>query len=203
MNFRDFSESLDLQNQSHRALNTILIPKWLQESPQDLDGRIESSAYGETPENITLSLITLLDLGPQDLFLDLGAGAGNVIYSTLRAGVPSLGLERNPNLVEAGHFFLSQAGFATTCLQCADFLKHPWTGASKVFSATARFSSQTLATVKEKIETHSQISRAAFLGKDVYLGSGWSPLAPSHHQVQWNRGESWLQVTLFRWQREL
>lgn len=203
MNFKDFSDSTDLQSQSHRALNAILIPKWLQEHPEELDGRIESSAYGETPEEISLSLLELLDLGPQDLFLDLGAGAGNVIALTLEAEVPSLGLERNPNLVQAGQHFLSQKGLDAHCLQCVDFLGHPWSGASKLFSATARFSGETLATIKAKIETHSRLNRAAFLGKNVCLGTGWTQVLASLHQVQWNRGESWLQETLFLWQRKL
>lgn len=203
MNFRDFSDSLDLLNQSHRALNALLIPQWLQENPDDLDGLIESSAYGETPEEIALSLFEVLDLGANDLFLDLGAGAGNVISHTLRAGIPSLGLERNPNLVEAGQHFLSQAGLDAHCLQETDFLFHPWTGASKLFSATARFPQGVLASIKEKIEGHAKLHRVAFLGKNVNLGLGWTQLPCSHHKVQWNKGEARLAETLFLWQQKV
>jgi SAM-dependent methyltransferase len=66
-----------------------------------------------TPDNVTLAMLELAQVGPQDFVLDLGSGDGRiVILAARRFGASGLGVEIVPDLVERSRRNAQQAGVA-------------------------------------------------------------------------------------------
>ena len=66
-----------------------------------------------TPDNVTLAMLELARVGPQDFVLDLGSGDGRiVILAARRFGAHGLGVEIVPELVERSRRNAAQAGVA-------------------------------------------------------------------------------------------
>jgi SAM-dependent methyltransferase len=66
-----------------------------------------------TPDNVTLAMLELAQVGPQDFVLDLGSGDGRiVILAARRFGARGLGVEIVPELVERSSRNAAQAGVA-------------------------------------------------------------------------------------------
>ena len=66
-----------------------------------------------TPDNVTLAMLQLAQVGPQDFVLDLGSGDGRiVILAARRFGASGLGVEIVPDLVERSRRNAQQAGVA-------------------------------------------------------------------------------------------
>jgi len=66
-----------------------------------------------TPDNVTLAMLELARVGPQDFVLDLGSGDGRiVILAARRFGASGLGVEIVPELVERSRRNAAQAGVA-------------------------------------------------------------------------------------------
>ena len=66
-----------------------------------------------TPDNVTLAMLELARVGPQDFVLDLGSGDGRiVILGARRFGARGLGVEIVPELVERSRRNAAQAGVA-------------------------------------------------------------------------------------------
>jgi SAM-dependent methyltransferase len=66
-----------------------------------------------TPDNVTLAMLELAQVGPQDFVLDLGSGDGRiVILAARRFGASGLGVEIVPELVERSRRNAQQAGVA-------------------------------------------------------------------------------------------
>jgi SAM-dependent methyltransferase len=64
-----------------------------------------------TPDNVTLAMLQLAQVGPQDFVLDLGSGDGRiVILAARRFGASGLGVEIVPDLVERSRRNAQQAG---------------------------------------------------------------------------------------------
>jgi Histone methylation protein DOT1 len=202
MDFRHFSSTNDLHGLSHRGLTQHLIPAWLKERSTDLDGDIESSAYGETPSAIADMVLELLDIHRNDVFLDLGAGAGNLLQVVSKTGAEVHGLERNSRLVESGQAFLSQAGVSPGALICADFLSCSWPEATKAYAASARYSRRTLRTLSQRIEVSTTLQKVACLGRGLSLAEPWQIIHQSQHSVVWNHGEPATEETLFVWSHQ-
>ncbi len=193
----------DLQALSHRGLTRTLIPQWLSEQRVDLDGEIESSAYGETPAVLYKKVFGLLDLGPQDRFLDLGSGAGHLVLAASQMGVASRGLERNADLVEAGQLLMERAGLPPETLLCEDFLTCAWPGATKAFAASARYSARTLKSLSQRLEADTRLTAFACLGRPLELSSPWVRVYQGIESVVWNPGEVALDEPLTVWRRAL
>lgn len=66
-----------------------------------------------TPDGVTLAMLELAQVGPQDFVLDLGSGDGRiVILAARRFGASGLGVEIVPELVERSRRHAQQAGVA-------------------------------------------------------------------------------------------
>jgi SAM-dependent methyltransferase len=66
-----------------------------------------------TPDNVTLAMLALAQVGPKDFVLDLGSGDGRiVILAARRFGARGLGVEIVPELVERSRRNAAQAGVA-------------------------------------------------------------------------------------------
>jgi SAM-dependent methyltransferase len=66
-----------------------------------------------TPDNVTLAMLELARVGPQDFVLDLGSGDGRiVIQAARRFGARGLGVELSPQLVERSRAHAEKAGVA-------------------------------------------------------------------------------------------
>lgn len=66
-----------------------------------------------TPDNVTLAMLELARVGPQDFVLDLGSGDGRiVILAARRFGARGVGVEIVPELVERSRRNAARAGVA-------------------------------------------------------------------------------------------
>jgi SAM-dependent methyltransferase len=66
-----------------------------------------------TPDNVTLAMLELAQVGPQDFVLDLGSGDGRiVILAARRFGARGLGVEIVPELVQRSRANAAKAGVA-------------------------------------------------------------------------------------------
>lgn len=202
MNFRDYSSTHDLHNQSHRALTKLLIPDWLARGVKDLDSLIESSGYGESPEDVLGVALHHLELQKNDVFLDLGAGAGNVVSLAYPLCRQAVGIERNPKLVELGQSFLQTREQNCQSLREGDFLISQWPDANKLFAATARFSESTLKALAKRLVDHDPARRVAILGRSLPMPQPWSVAHQQSFEVRWNPGEALLSETLEVWVRQ-
>ena len=190
-NFDEFSKLRQVHRASHQGLTSILIPQWLKDDPKKLDGNIESSAYGETPERLVSHIRTGLRLSSEDTFLDLGAGAGNLLAAFCDVCREVVGFERNPNLVALGREFLEVQGRDPERLKLADFLTEKWPPkANKFFAASARFDRNTLQKLAERLNSSSSAQAVAFLGRSPDMGTNWELQLTTTETVRWNRDEA-------------
>jgi SAM-dependent methyltransferase len=73
----------------------------------------EEVPFVVTPDNVTLAMLELAQVGPQDFVLDLGSGDGRiVILAARRFGARGLGVEIVPDLVQRSRRNATQAGVA-------------------------------------------------------------------------------------------
>lgn len=73
----------------------------------------EEVPFVVTPDNVTLAMLQLAQVGPQDFVLDLGSGDGRiVILAARRFGARGLGVEIVPDLVERSRRNAAKAGVA-------------------------------------------------------------------------------------------
>jgi Methyltransferase domain len=73
----------------------------------------EEVPFVTTPDNVTLSMLELAQVGPKDFVLDLGSGDGRiVILAAKRFGARGLGVEIVPELVQRSRRNAARAGVA-------------------------------------------------------------------------------------------
>jgi len=66
-----------------------------------------------TPDNVTLAMLELAQVGPRDFVLDLGSGDGRIVINAARRfGARGLGVELSPQLVERSRSNAAKAGVA-------------------------------------------------------------------------------------------
>ena len=67
--------------------------------------------YATTPGNVTLAMLELAMVGPDDFVIDLGSGDGRIVIAAAkRFGARGLGVEIDPGLVEASRENARRAG---------------------------------------------------------------------------------------------
>ncbi len=184
--FAEFRQRFDLLEFSHAGLQRELIPQWLAQNRPDLSARIDSSAYGESPALLVLEALEQVHLGPQDCFLDLGCGAGNIVLLASGFTPGAYGMERNPRLCEAGRTLFHSLGLDPNRLQEADFLETNWPPATVVYIASARLGTLTLEALARRVEA-SQARAVISLGSPLPVREpDWSTSHSATCSVQWN-----------------
>ena len=74
---------------------------------------LEEVPFVVTPDNVTLAMLKLAGVGPEDYLIDLGSGDGRiVILAAKRFGARGLGVELSPYLVEQSRQNARAAGVA-------------------------------------------------------------------------------------------
>lgn len=73
----------------------------------------EEVPFVVTPDNVTLTMLQLAGVGPQDRVIDLGSGDGRIVITAARRfGASGLGVEIVPHLVARSRAAAAQAGVA-------------------------------------------------------------------------------------------
>lgn len=191
--WRAFGAGRDLLRASQRGLHDQMIPAWVRH-PEDADAalsfadRAQASAYGETPACLIEALLDRLAPGPDELFVDLGCGAGNVCAAVLARGARVLGIEVNPELASAARIFLGGTPPDRCRIQEADFLKVDWSQAHLAYATTARFPDTLLQALTARVEQATLIRAFAALGQPLPLS--WPVQERFERLVCWNPGEN-------------
>ena len=74
-----------------------------------------------TPTSVILELVDTVPLGPQDVFVDLGCGLGQVaILARLLTGVPTRGIDVEPAYVAFAQSRAQELGLAKVTFECLD-----------------------------------------------------------------------------------
>jgi tRNA A58 N-methylase Trm61 len=74
---------------------------------------VEEVPFVVTPDNVTLEMLKIADVGPKDYVIDLGSGDGRiVIVAAKRFGARGLGVEIVPDLVKKSRENAAKAGVA-------------------------------------------------------------------------------------------
>lgn len=200
--WRVFGARRDLLQASQRGLHDQMIPAWVlhRENTQpslSFADRAQASAYGETPAYLIEALLDRLAPGPDELFVDLGCGAGNVCAAVLARGAKVLGIEANPKLASAARLFLRSAPRDRCWFQEADFLQVDWSQANLAYATTARFPDSLLQAVADRAEQAVALRAFAALGRPLPLN--WPVQEQSERLVCWNPGENprWEQLYLY------
>jgi SAM-dependent methyltransferase len=122
------------------------------EIPRDDARRIArskgSSIYGELMPTATIRLLTHLELGRRDRFVDLGSGAGKVVLlAAMTTEVASaLGVELSASRVAVAEQALARAraeglpGAERASFVEADMLRHPLDEATVIYTCSTAFS---------------------------------------------------------------
>jgi SAM-dependent methyltransferase len=72
---------------------------------------MEDVPFITTPDNVTVAMLELAGVGPQDFVIDLGSGDGRIVITAARRfGARGLGVEIDPALVERSRRNAAQAG---------------------------------------------------------------------------------------------
>src|SRR5437762_11928951 len=88
-----------------RALLALLL------LPPPASGLTEDVPFVTTPDNVTVEMLRLADVGPNDYVIDLGSGDGRiVIVAARRFGARGLGVEIVPDLVRQSRENAAKAG---------------------------------------------------------------------------------------------
>lgn len=201
MTFEEFSRQVDLQSASHRGLTRELIPNWIRHPELDLNAEIESSAYGETPAELIALILRQLGITKDDIFLDVGAGGGNVLFAAAPLVGEAWGLERNPKLVALGLEYQETVSAPNVHLVEGDLRFVEWPPATKLYAATSRFSDSLLAHLTSLVEKAATLSKVATLGRPLQLSKEWSVSHLSEQEVCWNPREVNLCEDLHVWER--
>ena len=77
----------------------------------------EDVPFITTPDSVTLAMLEIAKVGPQDFVLDLGSGDGRIVITAARRfGARGLGVEIVPELVERSRKAAAAAGVASRAL---------------------------------------------------------------------------------------
>jgi SAM-dependent methyltransferase len=76
-------------------------------------GAIDDLPYATTPDNVTVAMLELAKVGPEDYVIDLGSGDGRIVITAARRfGARGLGVDIDAGLVEGSQQSAQRAGVA-------------------------------------------------------------------------------------------
>ncbi len=200
--WRAFLAGGSLSEASQQGLQEQMIPAWVRRPEETLLGfsfadRAQASAYGETPPYLIEAILDRLAPQPDELFVDLGCGGGNVCAAVLARGARVLGIEANPELANAARAFLRNAPPDRCQFLEADFLQADWSPAHIAYATTARFPDSLLRAIADRAEQAVHLRAFAALGRPLPMD--WPVQEQFERLVCWNPGENprWEQLYLY------
>jgi len=112
-----------------------------------------------SPTSIVLEMVDRLDLGPNDLFVDLGAGLGQVAMLVhLLTGVRACGIDIEPNYVAAATRSARQFGLRAVRFAVSDARQADYTAATACYLFTP-FHGQILRDVLARLRDQAPLQR--------------------------------------------
>jgi len=120
----------------HFCLTAVLANSALAQmkEPDTLPGKELDPPFVTTPQNIVDAMLELAGVRAGDQLIDLGSGDGRIVITAAkRWGVPGLGIEIDPHLVERARTSAASAGVADKArFAIADLFTTDLTGASVI-----------------------------------------------------------------------
>ncbi len=155
----------------------------------------EMISYQATPASVILELVDRVDLGPGDVFFDIGSGLGHVvILVALLAGVRATGVEIEPAYCAHARHQASALGLSSSVSFISADARDADYGEGTIFYLYTPFTGRVLAEVLARLRDHT-------LGRPVLLCS-YGPCTPIIAQEPWlrsldNHVDSELKLALF------
>ncbi len=161
-----------------------------------------SSIYGELQPTATLRLLERLDLGPDDVFYDLGAGVGKVVLlAALTTSVGrAVGIELARGRFEAAERAFTQArrerlpGARRAVMRNADLLTTELDDATVIYSCSTAFSTPFMRKLTRRLATLPRLRLFASL-QDLDPHPAFEPCDVLRLDASWRRAT---QVHVYR-----
>lgn len=156
---------------------------WLQ--TRGLNRSRDDFRFGETPWSTGLQLLE--GIGPEDVFFDLGAGRGKMVFlAALATGCRAVGIE-----LLGGYNYVSRriarwAGIANAEFRDEDFLRTDLAPATVLYMAGTTWSEETRARLGERLDTLSPGCRVISIHHE-WKRPRFEPLGVSEHLFSWGR----------------
>ena len=142
-------------------------------SPDGLPNKELDAPYVTTPQNVVDAMLELAQVRPGDRLLDLGSGDGRIVIAAAkRFGVPGLGVEIDPRLVERARAGASQEGVAALArFEIQDLFTTDLTQASVITLYLLPDVNEMLRPQLQKLKAGTRI-----VSHDWDMGKEWRPL---------------------------
>ena len=136
-------------------------------------GKELDTPFVTTPQNVVDAMLQLADVRAGDRLLDLGSGDGRIVITAAkRFGVPGLGVEIDPRLVERARASAAAEGVADRArFEIADLFKTDLTQASVITMYLLPDVNELLMPHLRKLKSGTRI-----VSHDWDMGPSWKPL---------------------------
>jgi len=122
----------------------------LRQRPREIRGEGVGFTYGETPLAAMHRILELAQAGPDDSFLELGAGTGRFCMMAARlVGLEATGVEQIPTFVDNAQRIASRQRLSCRFIQ-GDLFAQPWSEHSLLYITPTTFTDDGLARFYEK-----------------------------------------------------
>lgn len=152
------------------------------------------TVYGETPWTTLERVCEALKLGPDDMFVDLGAGTGRtLLFVHYRFGARALGYELVPRFVEKFAWLQHRLGLATIVeMRAQNWFDADLSQGTAFFLVGSCYSDDHLEIARKKLAELPAGSRIASVSYPI-AGDAFEPLGDFVSAFSWGSGTVYLQ----------